>query len=454
MVSVVIVIKELLCYNIYMENKNLGVLIAPPKPKDYILGSTSPLTSDRIIKDWSIYLPSPESQRNKITDFMDCVTMSALHAIGTQLNYLLMNNKLSDEALYFFHNNGYIKDGLFSLSSRFNAKLNNTENLKGNYLNNVGDCIRRDGLISNSDWPTMDDTSYDEFYMMIPVGLFTKAKKALWFVDIKYQWVNKSDFPSILKVSPVQVGTEICNGWGTGQTVQKCSGQPLQHATMMYHVNDDGTYADFDQYPPFKQNLASDYEFPLNLEYIVTVKPLMLRKGMHGENVLKLQQDLNKLGFILTEDSDFGPKTEIQVKSLQNKIGLVSDGIAGPKTLSKLNSLTGMNTIEEIIKETALEEGIEPELAVAVAKCEGGITNAKITRQNTDSHHSIDRGVFQFNSYWHKEVTDEEAFDPKLATIAFCNIVKSGGLDATWYLSEPNWKKLVSADILAKYGIH
>lgn len=339
-----------------MENKNLGLLIAEPKSKDYILGSNSPIVLDRIIKDWSPYLPANESQRNNFADFLTCVTMSgADHSLVTQLNYLISTGKMSDEATHFFHNENYLVDGKFSLSTRFNAKLNNTETLKGNYLNNVADCVRRDGFIPEMDWPTTAEMSYTEFYRQIPISLFAKGKKALWFIDIKYQWVPKEKITEVIEGAPVQIATEVCPGWDSGQTVKKCSGLPLQHATMIYGTDEYLDWLDFDQYSPFKQALAQDYELPHNLQYIVTMKPLALRNGMKGSNVLQLQKDLNKLGFVTTEDGQFGPKTEIQVKSFQNKTGLNPDGIAGTKTLRKLKELITPKTLLDAIIEVESE---------------------------------------------------------------------------------------------------
>lgn len=332
-----------------MDKKNLGILIAPPKPSDFILGANSPISIDRNINDWSIYLPQEESQRNKITDFFDCVTMSAIHSLECQLNYLMATNQLSDEALNFFHNNGYINNGSFELSVRFNAKLNGTDISKGQYLNVAADCLRRDGFIPKSDWEETEEMSDTLFYSNIPIGLFSKAKKALWFIDIKYQLVYKENFRSSLLVSPIQVATEICTGWDSGQPVQKCSGQPLQHSTLLYGIDSLDRWLDLDHYPPFKQLLALDYEFPLNLQYVLTAKPISLRNGMFGTNVLQLQKDLNKLGFVLSEDSDFGPKTEIQVKSFQNKTGLTPDGIAGSKTISKLKELITPKKLLDIL---------------------------------------------------------------------------------------------------------
>lgn len=322
-----------------MEVQNYGVLIAPPRPKDYILGSTSPIDLIRSINDWSIYLPGKQSQRNKITDFMDCVTMSGVNEIEMQLNYALANNLIWDEALNFFHNNNYIQDGIFSLSARFNATLNGTEKLKGNYLNAVGDDFRRDGVIAETDWPMTENMTWAEFYRNIPVGLFEKGRKSKWFFDIKYQWIEKKDLPSVLSLAPVQITTNTCPGWDSGQTVPMCPSTDLNHATVIFGRDKNGNWLNLDHYPPFRQTLAPDYLFPYNLQYIVTMKPITLRNGMRGSNVLQLQKDLNKLGFIVKEDSDYGPKTELAVKSLQNKTGLARDGIAGPKTLNKLADL-------------------------------------------------------------------------------------------------------------------
>ncbi len=118
---------------------------------------------------------------------------------------------------------------------------------------------------------------------------------------------------------------------------------------MIYGQDFNSNWLDFDHYPPFKQSLSADYEFPFNLQYIVTLKPLTLRNGMYGSNVLQLQKDLNKLGFLVKEDSDFGNKTEIAVKSFQNKTALKPDGIAGQLTLSKLKELNAPKSLLDVL---------------------------------------------------------------------------------------------------------
>ena len=59
----------------------------------------------------------------------------------------------------------------------------------------------------------------------------------------------------------------------------------------------------------------------------------ILRVGMHGPEVVKLQQKLQKLGFFDGNiDGDFGAKTETAVKAAQQRYGMEADGIVGAGT--------------------------------------------------------------------------------------------------------------------------
>lgn len=59
--------------------------------------------------------------------------------------------------------------------------------------------------------------------------------------------------------------------------------------------------------------------------------------GSSGEDVRKLQEALNKAGYKLDVDGQFGPKTQSAVKSYQQKNGLAVDGIVGVNTWNSLN---------------------------------------------------------------------------------------------------------------------
>ena len=63
---------------------------------------------------------------------------------------------------------------------------------------------------------------------------------------------------------------------------------------------------------------------------------------MRSDAVLKLQQDLSKLGYYSgTISGHFGSKTEAAVMSFQKANGLSADGIAGSKTLAKIATALG-----------------------------------------------------------------------------------------------------------------
>ena len=64
----------------------------------------------------------------------------------------------------------------------------------------------------------------------------------------------------------------------------------------------------------------------------------LLRKGSKGQAVKELQEKLNKLGYGLTVDGDFGSKTESAVISFQKKYKLKIDGIVGNETRNALDS--------------------------------------------------------------------------------------------------------------------
>lgn len=67
--------------------------------------------------------------------------------------------------------------------------------------------------------------------------------------------------------------------------------------------------------------------------------------GSSGEDVRKLQQTLNSLGFNLSVDGQFGPKTQSAVRSYQQKNGLAVDGIVGVNTWNSLSkSITNKTT--------------------------------------------------------------------------------------------------------------
>lgn len=70
-----------------------------------------------------------------------------------------------------------------------------------------------------------------------------------------------------------------------------------------------------------------------------------LRRGDRGDDVVELQMELNQLGYpdadgsALAIDGSFGRRTEEAVKRLQRHNGLEIDGVCGPKTWAKIETL-------------------------------------------------------------------------------------------------------------------
>ena len=90
--------------------------------------------------------------------------------------------------------------------------------------------------------------------------------------------------------------------------------------------------------------------------------PQTLRRGSRGDDVKKLQEMLNALGYDCgTADGIFGAKTEIAVRSFQQENGLAADGIAGKNTLSLIYNKEGKEegTYKVVISGLAYEAAAE-----------------------------------------------------------------------------------------------
>lgn len=65
----------------------------------------------------------------------------------------------------------------------------------------------------------------------------------------------------------------------------------------------------------------------------------VLTPGANNKKVKLIQQLLQKLGYKVTVDGDYGKQTRKAVKKFQKKAGLKTDGVVGPKTWRILNEI-------------------------------------------------------------------------------------------------------------------
>lgn len=102
--------------------------------------------------------------------------------------------------------------------------------------------------------------------------------------------------------------------------------------------------------------------------------------------------------------------------------------------------------IKKRIREIAKDEGINPELAVKVAECESSF-KPLITGWNKNG--TFDRGLYQWNNYWHPEISDKCAFDIDCSTRAFCKAVRGRHLN-WWNASKKCWRSAYRKSLLIR----
>lgn len=131
----------------------------------------------------------------------------------------------------------------------------------------------------------------------------------------------------------------------------------------------------------------------------------VLKRGARGADVVKLQELLSAQGLVLKVDGVFGPATEQAVRDWQYKVGLVQDGIAGPKTLT---SLLRWDDLDQLLKQSDLEAaarklGVELPAVMAVNEVES----------RGSGFHADGRPVILFERHQMRRQLVSHGIDPK-----------------------------------------
>lgn len=176
------------------------------KPTDYITGN-SPLTTPEVMSsaDWRDYLPNGEKQYKYATfDTFSCTTFSFLNIIETWVNWHKAQSHFSQKQIETMNGLGFFADGKFNCSDRFTAITSDTQP-NGNYFQNVGDAVRKVGLLPEALLP-FGGNSQAEYLdkSLITPDFLNKAKKILDILEISYEWTPVTTISVALKQCPVQ----------------------------------------------------------------------------------------------------------------------------------------------------------------------------------------------------------------------------------------------------------
>lgn len=163
--------------------------------------------------DWDKpeYLPTGEKQTGNNGDKLNCVTQSDHNSLEMQLNQQIFSRTMPIGHANFLSSKGYIDAfGKVNFSEKFNAILNETWLLKGNYLWKVAEQGRKEGLIPQIMLPENIDDTWDNYYNLAQI---TREMKAMglefkrWF-EISYEWINDHSPENLvkeLKHAPIQI---------------------------------------------------------------------------------------------------------------------------------------------------------------------------------------------------------------------------------------------------------
>ena len=196
----------------------------------------------------------------------------------------------------------------------------------------------------------------------------------------------------------------------------------------------------------------------------------LLKKGSKGDSVKLLQELLNKHGFNLTVDGDFGNKTEEAVKQFQKRLNLTVDGIVGSKTFEALQAKyeANINIIKDFLKvhitpktRTSIKYLVIHFTAGSSSK-PGRAKSAKHTFETSQASADFcvdDRDIVQFNPdpykyyCWAVGKSKTDITNSNSISIEICSNIKQGR--SVKYANTDGWyftkETLENAKKLAKY---
>lgn len=133
---------------------------------------------------------------------------------------------------------------------------------------------------------------------------------------------------------------------------------------------------------------------------------------------------------LMNEIEDLGLVAEVKAQEIQ----YVNYEPETPENaiLSLSSEVSEPLSVEEQIRQIAEEENFKwIQYLVDLARCESRFDPNAVNTQGNNPSWSVDRGLFQFNSYWHPEITDECAYSVDCSTKKTMELINAG-LQSHW----------------------
>lgn len=421
-----------------METKNYGVNLEleeqQSKPEDWVFGVGSQKCFVQIpIQEREQYLPRGEHQAIG-QEKMDCASRSPVNLLAEKFTYAYKNRLFSVENRTWLEKNGYVQDEKVDFSDRHLAILSGTTK-SGNSLRAPVETLRSHkdtskniGLIPKLMFPQVN--SWDEYYdkSKITPKMIKLGKEFLEHFTIKYDKVY--DFLTGSREDLICVA-----GYAWPQPINgiypRVDHQP-NHAFMVFKPE----YFAFDNYldrnrpEDWIKQLATDYKF---YKYGYRI---FINENTFTQRITLMQKILELLKKILGLDKQI-------IEIIEKKTPPMPEPVVDPEPWLEPTQDEPKPTqylwatkeqIISSIKKIAMEMDVDPELARRVAKCESGYILTAVC-QNKGSR---DRGLYQWNDYYHPDITDKMAFDPEISCRLFCKAIKNGRL-SWWSASRACW---------------
>jgi len=228
--------------------QNRGLILKPKGVFDFLYG----VVEKEVLNpsgQWIEYIVQKEYQKSYQTgwDTYGCVTFSALNCIE-----ILHKTKFGEEVNY---------------SDRFTVVTSDTIPGRGNYLRAVAESIRKDGVVTEAEYPFVDNET--DYYRPIPDMIKGRAKK----LDIKWEWLHFNGWQEkraevlteALRYGPVQI---TLSAWPEPENgvYPRVEGW-ANHAVTLIGYKEGEYWIIFDHYDKDIKNLAWNYEIGTPLLY-------------------------------------------------------------------------------------------------------------------------------------------------------------------------------------------